>query len=303
MKRRTLLKTALALPMTQATALAPAARETSSTREDDSAALFSGLPGLDYALGGIRTGELICIAGLPSTGKTLLLMDLAARICGRYGKNVVFYSAHQPSVYLGKKGTIKAGVRFGFADVRLLADSQDREFDWRPAVILLDSTAATLTEAIHVAQRTETEHPARCAVLIVDGWSTTPGRWQTSETADGAVAFPAERWAHTLLSVTDLRQVKQFGQTNRIPVVVGVTTASLVDDPALAESFHLSTQMRLAADRLVTLHRPELYVETSRAVAADRNVVCLSGTSPRWWDTRCSRLRFEPRRLGFSTVI
>ena len=168
MKRRTLLKTALALPMTQATALAPAARETSSTREDDSAALFSGLPGLDYALGGIRTGELICIAGLPSTGKTLLLMDLAARICGRYGKNVVFYSAHQPSVYLGKKGTIKAGVRFGFADVRLLADNQDREFDWRPAVILLDSTAATLTEAIHVAQRTETEHPARCAGLLVD---------------------------------------------------------------------------------------------------------------------------------------
>ena len=64
-----------------------------------------------------------------------------------------------------------------------------------------------------------------------------------------------------------------------------------------------TTQDRIAADRMVWLHRPELYVETSKAVAADKNVVCLTGTSPRWWDTRCSRLRFDARRLEFATVV
>jgi hypothetical protein len=40
---------------------------------------------------------------------------------------------------------------------------------------------------------------------------------------------------------------------------MGVTTASLLDHEALAESFDLTAQVRLAADRFVRLHRPELY--------------------------------------------
>jgi hypothetical protein len=98
------------------------------------------------------------------------------------------------------------------------------------------------------------------------------------------------------------RQAQQFAQSNRgTPVVMGITTA---DNEATAESLDLSARMHFVADRLVTLNRPELYVATAAQVTpADRNIVCLSGTSPRWWDTRCSRLRFDPRRLGFSTVI
>ncbi|HWS63152.1 MAG TPA: hypothetical protein VN325_10395, partial [Steroidobacteraceae bacterium] len=109
-------------------------------------------------------------------------------------------------------------------------------------------------------------------------------------------------WPHAQLSKTDIDQAKQFAQVNRVPVVLGVKTASLVDDEALAESLHLSMQARAAADRWVTLHRPELYLETAERTAVDRNVVCLSGTSSRWWDTRSSRLRFEPDRLQFKTV-
>jgi replicative DNA helicase len=92
MKRRTLLKSALglALPMANRPGHATTIPIKAESREDVTEVLFSGLPGLDYALGGLSAGELLCIAGPPSSGKTPLLLDLAARICGRYGKNVVF---------------------------------------------------------------------------------------------------------------------------------------------------------------------------------------------------------------------
>jgi hypothetical protein len=51
------------------------------------------------------------------------------------------------------------------------------------------------------------------------------------------------------------------------------------------------------------MHRPEIYIDTDKRDAADKDVVCLSGTSPKWWDTRCARLRFDPSLMGFETVV
>jgi hypothetical protein len=137
----------------------------------------------------------------------------------------------------------------------------------------------------------------------MDGWGTVPERREDIALVDGMATFAAERWPHVLLSEEKLDQAKQFAQVNRLPVVMGVTTASLVDDESLAESFYLEERLRIAVDRLVSLHRPELYLATSQKTAADQHVVCLSGRSLRRWDTRRSKLRFDPRRLGFSTVI
>jgi hypothetical protein len=304
MKRRTLLKSALglALPMVNRTGHATPISTRAETCEDDDV-LFSGLPGLDYALGGMSAGELLCVAGPPSTGKTLLLLDLAARICRRYDKNVVFWSAHQPSVYLVKKMAIKGAARFAFAEDTVFVDDWDRGVGDPAGVVIACSSSVKAERAHGIVELLTEEHPRGCAALVMDGWCTTPARRENVEFVDGIAAFPAERWPHALLLAKDIDQAKRFAQINRFPVVIGVKTASLVDDEALAESFQLSAQLQFAADRLVSLHRPELYVETSQALAADRNVVCLSGKSPRWWDTRCSRLRLDPSRLGFSTVV
>jgi hypothetical protein len=301
MKRRTLLKTALAFPMVQTLAPTTATACTTEHRPSPTNAVFSGLPGLDYALGGMGAGEMLCVVGPPSAGKTLILLDLADRVCERYDRNVVFWSAHQPSVYLvRKKMAIKGDARIAFTEDVCFVDERDRND--QPRVIVVSSSAGS-GRAYGIAETLIADHPLGCAALIMDGWSTNPQRTVDVEVRDGIVAFAAERWPHTPVTVTDLHLTKQFAQNRRMPVVIGVTTASLVDDHAVAGSFHLETQMRLTADRLVTLHRPELYVETTYAIAADKNVVCLSGTSPRWWDTRCSRLRFDPRRLGFSSVV
>jgi hypothetical protein len=289
--------------MIPASACAQAMTLNSVSQEGQPKGLFSGLAGLDYALGGIRPHEFICIVGPPCTGKTLLLLDLAARLCNRYEQNVVFYSRHQPSVYLAKKGVIKADVTYAFQDDSL-SDGYSRETHKGPAVILLDSAIAYLPDVLHFATSIATNHRAGCAALIIDGQSAAPIPHQNTATVSAMVGFPAERWPPTQLSPEDLHEAQRFAKSHRgPPVVMGIKTASLVDGEAVANSINFGDHLRVPADRLVTLHRPELYVETSQATATDRNVVCLTGRSPHWWDTRCSRLRFDPRRLGFSTVI
>jgi hypothetical protein len=261
------------------------------------------LAGLDYAVGGISAGELICVTSPPHSGKTLLLLDWAARICSRYAKNVVFYSANEPSVYIARKAVAKSRTRVFFAGDAQNLNRYDRYIGTSGAIIMLDSYSADLKQAQTLSQWLKANHPARCAALVMDGWCSTKQRPLRVEVVDGVVAFPAERWAPTLLSVKGMREAVTFARISRLPVVTGVQTASLVDDEALADSFELSSRLRLAADRVVSMHRPEIYVDTDNRVAADKNVLCLSGTSPRWWDTRCARLRFDPSWLAFETVV
>jgi hypothetical protein len=261
------------------------------------------LAGLDYAVGGISAGELICVTSPPHSGKTLLLLDWAARICSRYGRNVVFYSANEPSVYIARKAVAKRRTRVFFAGETQGQNQYTLEIGTAGAIVMLDSHSADLEQASTTADWLRVNHSAGCAALVMDGWCSTKQRPLRVEVIDGVVAFPAERWAPTLLSVKRMSEAVTFARVSRLPVVMGVQTASLVDDEALAESFHLSSQLRLAADRVVSMHRPEIYIDTDKRVAVDKDVVCLSGTSPRWWDTRCARLRFDPSLMGFETVV
>jgi hypothetical protein len=302
MRRRTLLQGALGLPMVAGVGAA-SIKFNSAEAAEDTGVVFSGLAGLDYAVGGVAAGELICVTSPPHSGTTLLLLDWAARICSRYAKNVVFYSANEPNVYIARKAVAKRWTRVFFAGETPNGNQYDREIGTSGAIVMLDSHSANLRQAQSVAAWLAVNHSAGCAALVSDGWCTTKQRPLRARVIDGAVAFPAERWAPTLLSVKPMNEAVEFSRASRLPVVMGVQTASLVDDEALAESFHLSSQLRLAADRWVSMRRPELYVDTDHAIAADKNVVCLSGTSPRWWDTRCARLRFDPSRLGFETVV
>ena len=295
------MKAALGLPLLVGDAEAGGCRRLRASNVD-TPPLFTDLAGLDCALGSMAAGELLCVAGPPATGKTVVLLDLAARICGRYDKNVVFWSAHQPSVYLVRKMALRGNTRVVFAEDTVYVDDWERGVGESPAVVVVPSGNPTADRAHQLVNLLTAEHPCGCAALVMDGWSTTPQPRENVEFVGGIPAFAAERWPHAQLSKTDIDQAKQFAQVNRVPVVLGVKTASLVDDEALAESLHLSMQARAAADRWVTLHRPELYLETAERTAVDRNVVCLSGTSSRWWDTRSSRLRFEPDRLQFKTV-
>ncbi len=295
MKRRTLLKSALTLPLVKPSANAGAISR-SSMMDAENGAVFTGLPGLDYALGGIAPGEMVCISGPPCAGKTLVLLDLAARISSRYRQNVLFYSTHKPTAYLAKKAALKGGIEFRICE----EGGTPRP---GPAVYVLDSSTADTERAVEIAVKLQAEPAGSGTALIMDGWSTLPSPTHCIESIDGMAAYRAERWPHTLLSRQRIGPLRHLASMTRIPVVLGVSTESLMDDEALAASWDLESEIRRNADHCVKLHRPELFKVTADVLPEERNVVELTGTSPRWWDTRCSKLRFEARRLGFSTVV
>jgi len=295
MKRRTLLQSALTLPLVKASASAGALNR-SWMMDAETGALCTGLPGLDYALGGIAPGEMVCFSGPPCAGKTLLLLDLAARISSRYRQNVLYYSAHKPTVYLAKKAALK-----GRSDIHIWEDSGTRRAG--PAVYLLDSSTVDTERALEIAVKLQGEPVRSGNALIMDGWSTLPSTTHRIETIDGIAAYPAERWRHTLLSREQTGRLREFTSMTRLSVVLGVTTASLMDDEALATSSDHESAIRRNSDHWVKLYRPELYKVTAEVRPEERNVVELTGKSPHWWDTRCSKLRFDPSRLGFETVV
>jgi len=297
MKRRTLVMRALALPLAHPSV---GATPTPQGWDGGPGSLYSGLVGLDYALGGIRLGELTCIAGPACMGKTLLLLELAARVSIRYRQNVLFYSVHKPSVYLAKKAQLRGDALVLFANESV--DVGPGSGTGQAAIHLVDSNSATLEQVYHLAGRLRGES-AGCVILIMDGFCSYRERLFRFEIVDGIAHYPAERWPHALMSREMLVNAERFGLTSGIPTVVGVTTASLMDDEALAQSHPLESEIRRSADHWVVLHRPEIYRVSSERQDSERNLVRLTGTSLSWWDTRCSKLRFDPGRVGLSTVV
>jgi hypothetical protein len=215
----------------------------------------------------------------------------------------VFYSANEPSVHIVRKGVAKGRASVFFVGETRSQISCTREIGPSGAIIMLDAHSGDLKQAQALAKWLQTHHSAGCAALVSDGWCTTRQKPPEVKIVDGAVAFPAERCAPTFLPPEKLSEAAEFARVSRLPVVMGVQTASLVDDDALADSLHLSLQLRLAAHRWVAMYRPELYVDSDRAVPADSNVVQLCGRSANWWDTRRARLRFDYGERRFDTVV
>lgn len=301
MKRRTILKSTLALPLVNPVARPEATILPSSAATSAIDRLFTGLPGLDYAMGGIAPGELIALAGPPCASKTLLLLDAAARFVRRYATNVVFFSAHKPSVYIAKKLALKDEVPVFFASDRWLRPGADIHTPDRPGIYLLDCNLADTAAAFDLGNQLR-QHPAGCAAVILDGWSIRSDPALEYAVIDGIPHYPAERWPRAPLSESQLNSWRLSARTAKIPVILGVTTPSWNDEEALAASLHTQSRLKAVADRFISLYRPDFYLETQQVTAETRDAVRLTGTSPFWWDTRCSKLRFEARQLSFVTV-
>lgn len=134
----------------------------------------------------------------------------------------------------------------------------------------------------------------------MDGFSSYSEPPATVVEIEGERAFPAERWPHIPLEADTVLGIRRWVTAGGIPVVMGIKTPSAMESRNVSE---IECMMRAMADRWLVLHRPEIYCATADVRQEDRNVVGLTGTSPQWWDTRCSRLRFRPRDLAFETVV
>lgn len=302
MNRRTLLTTVLALPMVQPSARATATNRTADNPARPPNALFSGLPGLDYALEGIAPGSVLGMVGPTCTGKTMLLLELAARLTIRYRQNVVFYSAHKPSVYLAKKAVLREDITIRYLEGVSPGDPSAGASE--AALYLIDANCAAPQGAYEAAVRLRRTHPAGCAAFILDGWSSQPqGPGDDIEFIGGAPYVVSDPWPHsTLISPDQFRQLRHLARDRRLPMIFGLTTASLVDDEALSAAFSLESAIRYQSDRWLVLYRPELYRTTEEARPAERNLVRLTGTSPSSPHTRHSELRYNFSALSFATA-
>jgi hypothetical protein len=262
--------------------------------------LHSGLAGLDFALGGIELGALSAVTSPPCAGKTLLLLELAARVSSRYRQNVAFSSAQKPAVYLARKAVQRGDVTVAFGMESPAGERSEPAGNAGPAILLMESTACAPGAAFGLAKRLHQSHTWGCALLIMDGFSSYPESAPVVSEIEGVRSLPAERWAHTLLEPDAAMDARRWSAASGIPVVLGLTTASLMESEGPTET---EFALRAAADRYLVMHRPELYRETTMQLPEDRNVACLTGTSPQWCDTRCSRLRFRPGELKFETVV
>lgn len=216
MKRRTLLKSVLALPLVNRTVSAATPSTTSQTAAHASDALYSGLAGLDYAMGGLKSGEMSCFFGPPCMGKTMLLLELAARLVGRYGQNVYLHGVHQPSVYLSRKVSICGDTKIYFAEIRNFVDDWDQG-DEGPGVVLLDAQSDPAPLALELVDQLARSHPGGCAALIMDGWCTCQARTMQRHSQQGVGSFRAERWPQRLISGDILADAFRVGAELKYP--------------------------------------------------------------------------------------
>ena len=79
-------------------------------------------------------------------------------------------------------------------------------------------------------------------------------------------------WPHSTLIAPSVQPVEDLVRDRRLPMIFGLTTASLVDDEALSASFGLESAIRCQSDRWVVLYRPELYRTTEESRPASDNL-------------------------------
>jgi hypothetical protein len=223
---------------------------------------------------------------------------LAARVTSRYRQNVVFYTAHEPAVYIARKVVQRGDANVAIGSESPFGELAGHHADGNPSIYLVESSACDLEATFLFADRLHLTHALGCALLIMDGFSSYAEPPATVKKIDGVRSFPAVRWPHTPLLTDAALDMRCWAAASGIPAVVGLTTPSLMESVDPTETGDL-----LGADRYLVMHRPELYCETAKQTLEDRNVACLSGTSPQWWDTRRSRLRFRPRDFKFETVV
>jgi hypothetical protein len=233
----------------------------------------------------------------------MLLLELAARLPIRYRQNVVFYSAHKPSVYLAKKAILRGDIPIRYLE-SVSRDEPSAATSAGAALYLVDANSAEAEIAYDRALRLRRAHPAGCAAFFLDGWSSQPqGPGDDIEFIGGTPYVLSDPWPHsTVVSPHRFRRLMHLVRDRQLPVIFGLTTASLVDEEALSATFSIESAIRCQSDRWVVLYRPELYRTTEESRPAERNLVRLTGSSPASPHTRYSELRYNFSTLSFATV-
>lgn len=190
----------------------------STVKEDESLFLTTGMPNLDYALsnrwrgGGLKTGRITEVAGMESSGKTLMAqyVMMAAQRAGGVAAFHDHEETFMPHLFEHFGGDARPGM-LTLEEPRSFEESIDKAVDWMegvrsggvipreaPIVVVFDSLhsmvpaanlernrseAANMREKLALAQATSQELPAfakfvsenNCCAIFLNHLKTKPG--------------------------------------------------------------------------------------------------------------------------------
>ena len=224
----------------------------------------TGLAGFDAVMGNLGLGDLFCVAGRPSVGKTLLLLDVALRIHRRYETNVVFATAREfPEEIIAKAPAAARPFLVELPARDILRGDVDMPAGRGPCVYLVDVHAVGPTRPHYIAHRLNAEHSSRCDLLVSDGWTVHPDRVTYMKRVMAGVQYRlnCERAAMVLPS-SALTDAKKFAAASGVATIYGIRTVWHDDQetgPRAEDLLRLRPAVGKSVSRTVMVHRPELY--------------------------------------------
>lgn len=233
--------------------------------------LSTGFSSLDHILGGLRPGELIVVAGRPSTGKSALAYCIAEHVSIEHA--VSFFSLEMTARQLGTRGLLwhqhltdrTEAVRYMF-DLRLWID---------------DSSALTTGSMRLRLRRTKRKHGLH--LVVVDYLQLMSGRGENRTQEIGSIS----------------RDLKRIAKEFNVPVIAVASlnrgVEARTDKRPLLSDLRESGDIESDADVVAMLYRDEYYHENSYAAGFCEVLIRKQREGP----TGVSWLQFVPEYARF----
>jgi hypothetical protein len=128
---------------------------------------------LDDSMGPMCPGDLICLAGRPCSGKTLLLLQMALNVSECCRTNVLFVSFRETPGAIGAQAPLGDQRRLMYGDLASVPETAGSgESDASSRVWMMGGVPADVPNIAAAVGRLQTGHPAGCGMVILDGWTS-----------------------------------------------------------------------------------------------------------------------------------
>ena len=215
----------------------------------------SGLAALDQITGGFKEGELIVVAGKPSSGKTAFAINVASHVAFNLGLPVLFFSLE-----LQRDQLIQRVVTsLGNLDLSRLSKGTLHDQEWpnlsdvielmRSGNMLIRDSALETVGVLRSIARYDERYTGKFGLIVVDGAQLLMG----SAYAEDDEIMLDHHFTHLAI------QLKMMAKEMRCPVLVtnhvsGALTTSVESTMAMAD-LGPARKFEIYADTMIFIHR------------------------------------------------
>ncbi|MGV7078459.1 replicative DNA helicase [Testudinibacter sp. P80/BLE/0925] len=245
--------------------------------------LYTGLQGVDNALGGINNNDLVVVAGRPGTGKTEFALTLTRNIVEKKG-SVLFFSLEMGNIQLMDR-LLSAGTGIAVQSLREARGIDDHQYaqianfierTQEHKLYFVDRSGLSEREICAIAERHLDKEPL--SAIVIDYL----GLINHSCKSDSPVQKITETtWA-----------LKTFAKNFNVPIILLSQLNRKVDERAdkrpVNSDLRDSGSIEQDADRIIMLYRESAYTKNNDNPYSEAIV-----TKNRFGDLATAYMRFE----------